>query len=237
MIDHKLPLANKSIALHRSSLTDCSPASHAQADTSVSYGERDRRSSRTASRATVRFRSRSAPSKSASRCIRSCHNHYTTMPEIAEKAQDLFEIKGVLTKFMRMLFPLEFRIDSIANSGPMLPFHYPLLPGEMIYLPERLEPFGTRGDAYIYYFVTTAHLAGAPRLRHLQAQARRYCRLRRARRDRRRGDRQLRRVVRRSRPRGRPDAAGGVGANRRRACASLSRTRTAHRGPQSLAAR
>jgi len=81
------------------------------------------------------------------------------MPEIAEKAQNLFEIKGVLTKFMRMLFPLEFRIDSIANSGPMLPFHYPLLPGEMIYLPERLEPFGTRGDAYIYYFVTTAHLA------------------------------------------------------------------------------
>ena len=81
------------------------------------------------------------------------------MPEIAEKPQDLFEIKGVLTKFMRMLFPLEFRIDSLANSGPMLPFHYPLLPGEMIYLPERLEPFGTRGDAYIYYFVTTAHLA------------------------------------------------------------------------------
>ena len=81
------------------------------------------------------------------------------MPQAAEKAQELFEIKGVLTKFMRMLFPLEFRIDSLANSGPMLPFHYPLLPGEMIYLPERLEPFGTPGDAYIYYFVTTAHLA------------------------------------------------------------------------------
>src|SRR6266478_5954186 len=81
------------------------------------------------------------------------------MPEVPEKPQNLFEIKGVLTKFMRMLFPLEFRIDSIANSGPMLPFHYPLLPGEMIYLPERLEPFGTHGDAYIYYFVTTAHLA------------------------------------------------------------------------------
>src|SRR5229473_385072 len=81
------------------------------------------------------------------------------MSETAEKAQNLFEIKGVLTKFMRMLFPLEFRIDSLANSGPILPFHYPLLPGEMIYLPEKLEPFGNRGDAYIYYFVTTAHLA------------------------------------------------------------------------------
>jgi len=82
------------------------------------------------------------------------------MPENPEKAQDLFEIKGVLTKFMRMLFPLEFRIDSIANGGPILPFHYPLIPGEMIFLPERLEPFGTRGDAYTYYLVTTAHLAG-----------------------------------------------------------------------------
>jgi hypothetical protein len=54
-----------------------------------------------------------------------CHNHFKTMPETTEKAQNLFEIKGVLTKFMRMLFPLEFRIDSLANSGPMLPFHYP----------------------------------------------------------------------------------------------------------------
>jgi nitric oxide reductase NorD protein len=81
------------------------------------------------------------------------------MPEIAEKPQNLFEIKGVLTKFMRMLFPLEFRIDSLANCGPMLPFHYPLLPGEMIYLPERLEPFGSHGDAYTYYLATTAHLA------------------------------------------------------------------------------
>lgn len=81
------------------------------------------------------------------------------MPEITERPQELYEIKGVLTKFMRMLFPLEFRIDSLANAGPMLPFHYPLIPGEMIYLPEKLEPFGTRGDAYIYYFVTTAHLA------------------------------------------------------------------------------
>jgi nitric oxide reductase NorD protein len=81
------------------------------------------------------------------------------MPEITERPQELYEIKGVLTKFMRMLFPLEFRIDSLANGGPMLPFHYPLIPGEMIYLPEKLEPFGTRGDAYIYYFVTTAHLA------------------------------------------------------------------------------
>src|SRR5262249_49712524 len=76
-----------------------------------------------------------------------------------EKPQPLHEIKGVLTKFMRMLFPLEFRIDSIANAGPMLPFHYPLAAGEMIFLPERVEPFGNPGDAYSYFFVTAAHLA------------------------------------------------------------------------------
>src|ERR1700683_1958115 len=81
------------------------------------------------------------------------------MLEIPEKPQDLFEIKGVLTKFMRMLFPLEFRIDSIANSCPLHHITYPLRPEEMIYLPEKLEPSGSRGDAYIYYFVTTAHLA------------------------------------------------------------------------------
>jgi nitric oxide reductase NorD protein len=81
------------------------------------------------------------------------------MAEAGDKAQALHEIKGVLTKFMRMLFPMEFRIDSLANTGPLLPFHYPLLPGEMIYLPERVEPFGAAGDPYTYFFVTTAHLA------------------------------------------------------------------------------
>ena len=35
-----------------------------------------------------------------------------------DRPQALHEIKGVLTKFMRMLFPLEFRFDSIANSRP-----------------------------------------------------------------------------------------------------------------------
>ncbi|MGO9450185.1 MAG: VWA domain-containing protein [Candidatus Binataceae bacterium] len=81
------------------------------------------------------------------------------MTETADKVQELHTIKGVLTKFMRMLFPLEFRIDSISNTNPMLPFHYPLIPGEMIYLPEKVEPFGDAGHAYAYYFVTTAHLA------------------------------------------------------------------------------
>ena len=48
-----------------------------------------------------------------------------------DRPQALHEIKGVLTKFMRMLYPQEFRLDSIANCGPMLAFHYPLLAGEM----------------------------------------------------------------------------------------------------------
>jgi nitric oxide reductase NorD protein len=81
------------------------------------------------------------------------------MAESTNRPQPLHEIKGVLTKFMRMLFPLEFRIDSLANSAPLLPFHYPLLAGEMIYLPERVEAIGATGDPYAYYLVTAAHLA------------------------------------------------------------------------------
>lgn len=71
----------------------------------------------------------------------------------------LHEIKGVLTKFMRMLFPLEFRIDSIANLGTPLPFRYPLIAGEMIYLPEYVSAFEAREDALDYYLVVATHLA------------------------------------------------------------------------------
>ncbi len=81
------------------------------------------------------------------------------MTEAPDTAQSLHTIRGVLTKFMRMLFPLEFRIDSVADCGAILPFHYPLLPGEMIYLPERVAGLGASGLAYDYYMVTTAHLA------------------------------------------------------------------------------
>jgi nitric oxide reductase NorD protein len=70
----------------------------------------------------------------------------------------LFTVKGMLTKFMRMLFPLEFRLDSIANTGALLPFHYPLVPGEMIYLPERVSQMGAE-LARDYYILTAAHLA------------------------------------------------------------------------------
>jgi len=74
----------------------------------------------------------------------------------------LHEIKGVLTKFMRMLFPLEFRIDTLTNCGAIAPFRYPLLPGEMIYLPEQVELDNTSAAAAArnYYLVTAAHLAG-----------------------------------------------------------------------------
>lgn len=86
------------------------------------------------------------------------------MPTVHSLSQDrphaLHEIKGVLTKFMRMLYPQEFRLDSIANCGPMPAFHYPLLPGEMIHLPEQVEALDDPSCAYDYYFVTAAHLAG-----------------------------------------------------------------------------
>ena len=74
--------------------------------------------------------------------------------------QPLHEIKGVLTKFMRMLFPLEFRIDSLSDFGPALPFRYPLLAGEVIHLPDKVEGFESHAAAFSYYKVLTAHLAG-----------------------------------------------------------------------------
>ncbi|MGH7933157.1 MAG: nitric oxide reductase activation protein NorD [Candidatus Binataceae bacterium] len=75
-------------------------------------------------------------------------------------AQQLHAIKGMITKFMRMLFPLEFRIDSMPGANAMLPFHYPLLPGEMIYLPEAVTGVGPDEMARDYYVLTAAHLAG-----------------------------------------------------------------------------
>jgi nitric oxide reductase NorD protein len=72
----------------------------------------------------------------------------------------LHTVKGVVTKFMRMLFPLEFRTDSLPGSAPIMPFHYPLLAGEMIYLPESVSAIGSAEMARDYYIVTAAHLAG-----------------------------------------------------------------------------
>ncbi|HJU28625.1 MAG TPA: VWA domain-containing protein [Candidatus Binataceae bacterium] len=73
--------------------------------------------------------------------------------------QPLHVVKGMLTKFMRMLFPMEFRIDSLPNVGATLPFHYPLTPGEMIYLPESVSRIGGAEMARDYYVATAAHLA------------------------------------------------------------------------------
>ena len=72
----------------------------------------------------------------------------------------LYVVKGMLTKFMRMLFPLEFRIDSLPNTGAVLPFHYPLMPGEMIYLPDMITGLGDDKSARDYYVLTAASLAG-----------------------------------------------------------------------------
>jgi hypothetical protein len=71
----------------------------------------------------------------------------------------LYVVKGMLTKFMRMLFPLEFRIDSLPNTGAVLPFHYPLMPGEMIYLPDMVTGLGDDKLARDYYVLTAANLA------------------------------------------------------------------------------
>ncbi|HEY2104206.1 MAG TPA: VWA domain-containing protein [Candidatus Binataceae bacterium] len=73
---------------------------------------------------------------------------------------ELHEIKGVLTKFMRMLFPLEFRLDGISAEGAVsAAFRYPLVAGEVIFLPQRSDTFASREEAFSYYKVITAHLA------------------------------------------------------------------------------
>ena len=82
-----------------------------------------------------------------------------TTPAASGNEHALFTFKGMLTKFMRMLFPLEFRLDSLANTGAILPFHYPLIAGEMIYLPESVSQLGNDGMARDYYILTAAHLA------------------------------------------------------------------------------
>jgi nitric oxide reductase NorD protein len=78
----------------------------------------------------------------------------------ASHVLELHEIKGVLTKFMRMLFPLEFRLDAISGEGAVAAaFRYPLLAGEVIYLPPRSNNFSSRDRAFSYYKVIAAHLA------------------------------------------------------------------------------
>ena len=79
---------------------------------------------------------------------------------VAPDEQALFMVKGMLAKFMRMLFPLEFRIDTLPNAGAVLPFHYPLSGGEMILLPETIAGVGGAAMARDYYVLTAAHLAG-----------------------------------------------------------------------------
>jgi len=82
------------------------------------------------------------------------------MAEPIRPIQQLHSLRGMLTKFMRMLFPLEFRIDSLSGCDALLPLHYPLLGGEMIYLPEQISLFDTPAAALDYYVATAAHLTG-----------------------------------------------------------------------------
>jgi hypothetical protein len=88
-----------------------------------------------------------------------CKDETMTNAAASANAHALFTFKGMLTKFMRMLFPLEFRLDSLANTGAILPFHYPLVAGEMIYLPESVAQIGNEALARDYYVLTAAHLA------------------------------------------------------------------------------
>src|SRR3984957_16252036 len=104
-----------------------------------------------------------SPARAGSNCAAALR--FATMASMENEfpPQDdhaLYHVKGMLTKFMRMIFPLEFRIDSMPNSGATLPFHYPLVGSEMIYLPETVAGIGGAEMARDYFVLTAAHLAG-----------------------------------------------------------------------------
>jgi len=81
-------------------------------------------------------------------------------PPLAATAVGLHEVRSVLAKFMRMLFPMDFRLDALNGRNAVAAFRYPLLAGEVLYLPERSDGFGDRAVAFDYYKVMAAHLAG-----------------------------------------------------------------------------
>src|SRR6516162_1965740 len=78
----------------------------------------------------------------------------------SDTALELHQVKGLLTKVMRMLFPLEFRIDSLANLTNALPFRFPFANGEVVHLPESVDGLGSHDDCFDYYLMLAAHLAG-----------------------------------------------------------------------------
>jgi nitric oxide reductase NorD protein len=71
----------------------------------------------------------------------------------------LHSFRGVLTKFLRMLFGREFRIDSLPEPKARAAFSFPLQAGARIYLPERVEEMPQPDLAFRYYKVLAAHLA------------------------------------------------------------------------------
>jgi hypothetical protein len=71
----------------------------------------------------------------------------------------LHEFRGVLAKFVRMLFGRDFRIDSFPEFKPLAAFTFPLRESARISLPERIEEFPSRSSAFRYYKVLAAHLA------------------------------------------------------------------------------
>jgi nitric oxide reductase NorD protein len=80
------------------------------------------------------------------------------MTKLVEARDGLHDFRGVLAKFVRMLFGREFRIDSFPESKPLAAFSFPLRQTMRIRLPERLEDPDRGLPAFTYYKVLAAHL-------------------------------------------------------------------------------
>ncbi len=81
------------------------------------------------------------------------------MTERVKPQSGLHDFRGVLAKFVRMLFGREFRIDSFPEFKPIAAFSFPLREGLRICLPERVEELPGQSPAFSYYKVLAAHLA------------------------------------------------------------------------------
>ncbi len=71
----------------------------------------------------------------------------------------LHDFRGVLNKFVKMLFGRDFRVDSFSDTRPLAVFSFPLRDSLRIFLPERLEGWSEKAEVFRYYKVLVAQLA------------------------------------------------------------------------------
>ena len=159
------------------------------------------------------------------------------MNHVLANPNSLHEIKGVLTKFMRMLFPLEFRIDSLSEPRRAASVSLPVPFGRHdLFARTDRQPGRGRARRRLLFSRGGAPRR-PPRVRHLRFQTRGHGGLRGARRDRSRGTRELRVLLRRPDPCRCAAQALRGGADRSRTLPAIRRPGAANREHESRSGR